>query len=288
MKGSKSLVNKPSTFHPYSRRAAESVIKLNALWLSDIHLGSIDCKAEYLLHFLNSVQPKVLYLVGDIVDIWALKRRVFWPESHNQLLQKLLQMAQSGIKLVYLPGNHDELFKDYHQLQLADVIISKEYRHQTLSGKTLLMLHGDQFDSEVCIGRITARLGNHLYDVLMFLNRHLHKVRRRLGYPYWSLAGFIKQRVGKAQQAINSFREAVVRYGRKQKVDGIICGHIHQPELTEMSGFIYANDGDWVENCTLLTETLEGELQLERWNEQLGRTEVLKRFAWQGQEQQAA
>lgn len=262
-----------------SNAANSHTTTVNALWLSDIHLGCKDCKADYLLNLLNTVRCQHLFLVGDIVDLWALKRRLHWPESHNKVLQKLIELAQNGTQVIYLPGNHDELIKPYAELTLLNIKIARQHIHQGIGGHKLLMLHGDQFDADVCVGRFYAILGDHLYDFLLFLNRSLHRLRERLGYPYWSLASYIKSRVGKAQTAISRYRQAVVQYAQHYDVDGVICGHIHQPELSihprenqyttqDKRQIVYANDGDWVENCSLITETLSGELQLCRWNEQ--------------------
>ncbi|MFT5787908.1 MAG: UDP-2,3-diacylglucosamine pyrophosphatase LpxH [Shewanella sp.] len=239
----------------------------NAIWLSDIHLGTKDCKADYLLQLLNSLQTDTLFLVGDIFDIWALKRKFLWPQSHNLVLQKLLKMARQGTRIVYIPGNHDEALKPYDGFHLWDLTITKEHIHTTVSGRKVLILHGDQFDSEVCIGRAYAKLGDHLYDLLLFLNRQLHKVRSHLGYPYWSLASYLKLRVGKAQQAIKRYRSAVTRYAKRKNVDVVVCGHIHQPELTVTDNMVYANDGDWVENCTFIAESISGDIQLLKWQE---------------------
>ncbi|WP_137226903.1 UDP-2,3-diacylglucosamine diphosphatase [Shewanella sp. MEBiC00475] len=251
---------------------SDKVQHFHALWISDVHLGSIDCKAEFLLHFLNHSQCQYLYLVGDIVDIWALKKRIYWPDSHNKVIQKILELASSGTQVIYIPGNHDEAFKDYADSHFRGITLVKQHIHQSLSGKRFLMLHGDQFDSQVCVSRTYAKLGDHLYDVLLWLNRQLHRVRSRLGYPYWSLASYIKLRVNKAQQAINQYRDAVLRYSIKQQVDMVICGHIHQPELSQHTinnhTITYANDGDWVENCTLIAETKSGDVQLLKWDEQ--------------------
>ena len=214
---------------------SDKVQHFHALWISDVHLGSIDCKADFLLHFLNHSQCQYLYLVGDIV-------------------------------------NHDEAFKAYADSNFRGITLAKQHIHQSLSGKRFLMLHGDQFDSQVCVSRTYAKLGDHLYDVLLWLNRLLHVVRSRLGYPYWSLASYIKLRVNKAQQAINQYRDAVLRYAIKKQVDMVICGHIHQPELSQHTindrVITYANDGDWVENCTLIAETESGDVQLLKWDEQ--------------------
>ncbi|AQS40302.1 hypothetical protein Sps_05233 [Shewanella psychrophila] len=240
----------------------------NAIWLSDIHLGTKDCKAEYLLQLLKQTQTESLYLVGDIIDIWAMKRRVYWPDSHNQVLQQLLAMARNGTQIIFIPGNHDEQFRSYAGFHLWDVSIAKEHIHTMLGGQKILMLHGDQFDSQVCVGKALTKLGDRLYDLLLVLNRQVHRIRTHLGYPYWSLASYIKLRVNKAQQAISLFRDAVVTYAKDRQVDVVICGHIHQPELSRQGKMIYANDGDWVENCTFIAESEKGDLQLLKWDEQ--------------------
>ncbi|WP_394204469.1 UDP-2,3-diacylglucosamine diphosphatase [Shewanella waksmanii] len=265
-----------------------SIVKqrFNAIWISDLHLGSKDCKAELLLDFLAHTQIDTLYLVGDIVDVWALKKQLYWPQSHHLVLQTLQSMAKNGTQVIYVPGNHDELLKQYYGLHLWGFKVESEVIHTTKQQQKLLVLHGDQFDSQVSVGASLTKLGDKLYDLLLFLNRQLHQVRQHMGYPYWSLASFIKQHVAKAQQAIGLYRNAVIRYGRDRGVDGVICGHIHQPELSLNDGFIYANDGDWVENCTLFAENHNGELQLLRWNEASHTTELISSLMQSSQQRQ--
>ncbi|GIU54071.1 UDP-2,3-diacylglucosamine diphosphatase [Shewanella sp. KT0246] len=284
---SQSHVDSKASFNPFSQTTTSDGIALppinikqnfNALWLSDVHLGSLDCKAEFLLNLLSQTQANQIYLVGDIIDIWALKKRVYWPESHNLVLQKLLQLAKDGTQIKYIPGNHDEAFKSYTDFHFWGITMANQYVHQCINGEKVLMLHGDQFDSEVCISRTYAKLGDHLYDVLLFLNRKLHQIRHACGFSYWSLASYVKLRVNKAQHAIDMYRDAVLRYAKTQDVQVVVCGHIHQPELSIHDDIIYANDGDWVENCTLIAETLTGELQLLRWSDESSTTKVLKQF----------
>ncbi|WP_133407839.1 UDP-2,3-diacylglucosamine diphosphatase [Parashewanella tropica] len=250
--------------------------RYHALWLSDIHLGCKDCKAEFLLQLLDNVICDKLFLVGDIIDFWALKNRLHWPESHHKVLQKIIAIAQTQTQVVFIPGNHDELLKSYHYFNFCNVEIQPQYLHTTIAGKKLLMLHGDQFDSQVCVSRYYAKLGDHLYDFILFLNRSLHAIRKKFGHSYWSLAGYIKRRVTKAQQAIERYQYAAINHAKAQKVDAIFCGHIHQPELIEQSDIIYGNQGDWIENCTLLVETEAGELQLLQWDEASNNTQILK------------
>ncbi|WP_084405045.1 UDP-2,3-diacylglucosamine diphosphatase [Aliagarivorans taiwanensis] len=246
-----------------------------SLWLSDIHLGCRDCKAEFLLHLLKQTRAKRIFLVGDIIDVWALKRRVHWPAAHNDVLQYLMYLARKGTEVIYIPGNHDQLFKAYKGLELGDIPVHEQYTYTSITGKKILMLHGDQFDDEVCFGKLYAKLGDHLYDLLMFLNRVVSDWRQRLGYSYWSLAGYIKSRIGKAQEAILRYQNAAINEAKRQQADMIICGHIHHPCLLEKDGVVYANDGDWIENCTYLCETMEGELQLRRWDDKAGECQLL-------------
>lgn len=264
-----------------------------SIWLSDIHLGCIDCKAEFLLQFLDSVECERIFLVGDIVDFWALKRRMHWPESHNQVLNTLLKKAQQGTEVIYLPGNHDELMKPYEALLFGSIKIHNEYLYRTLSGKTLLMLHGDKYDNQVCFGKWQAKLGDLLYDVLLWLNRNQHKIRNWFGLPYWSMASYIKSKVKKANEAIARYRSAAIEDAKQQGADGIICGHIHHPQLCIEQGIVYCNDGDWIENCTTMVETKEGNLRLLKWRDGHDQTEIMAQINWgkqseQGQKKQDA
>ncbi|NKF51532.1 UDP-2,3-diacylglucosamine diphosphatase [Shewanella sp. WXL01] len=259
---------------PFQSTSSCKSNQYHALWISDVHLGTPDCKAEFLLQLLEQAQCDYLYLVGDIVDIWALKRRVYWPEPHQRVLQKIMQIAaDTDTQVFYIPGNHDEAFKAYSDSYFRGITIKQEHMHVSKQGKRCLLIHGDQFDSEVGIHPFYAKLGDRLYDVLLWLNRGLHKARSLFGYSYWSLAGYVKQRVSKAQAAINQFKTAALAYGRKQGADLVVCGHIHQPELSHNlindRAIIYANDGDWVENCTVIAECPSGDFHLLKWEEKL-------------------
>lgn len=250
------------------------------IWLSDIHLGSRDCKAEFLLNFLRDNHAERIFLVGDIVDFWALQRRVYWPESHNEVLNTLLKMSQSGTKVIYLPGNHDELMKPYVKMLFGTIEIHSEYIHTTVTGKRLLMLHGDKYDSQVCFGKFQAMLGDVLYDFLLWINRQCHGIRKTLGLPYWSMASYIKTKVKKANEAIRRYRDAALEDARKQMVDGIVCGHIHHPQMEMVNGKLYCNDGDWIENCTTMVETNSGNLKLLRWSDATNSTQIISQMNW--------
>jgi len=241
------------------------VTRYRTVWLSDIHLGSRDCKADYLLDFLDHSQIEKLYLVGDIVDMWAMRRQFLWPRSHNRLLHRILSLPAAGTRVFYLPGNHDEPLQQYDGMAFGDVEIHREYIHTTADGRKLLLLHGDQFDQEVCLGPLHSWVGDKGYQLLLVMNRWYNRLRSAMNRPYWSLAAYIKHRVRGASEAIVRYRELGLRRAREQGVDGIVCGHIHHPEIHQHDGTVYCNTGDWVESCSALTENSEGDLSLVFW-----------------------
>lgn len=239
--------------------------RYRTVWLSDIHLGCRDCKAEYLLDFLDHAQFDRLYLVGDIVDMWALRRRFLWPRSHNRLLQRLLSISRDGVQVIYLPGNHDEPLQEYDGMAFGDVEIHREYIHTTADGRKLLLVHGDQFDGEVCLGPLHSWVGDKAYQLLLVINRWFNRLRSLWGRPYWSLAGYLKHHVRSASQAIERYRTLGLARAREHGLDGIVCGHIHHPEIREVDSTLYCNTGDWVESCSALTEDDSGQLTLVYW-----------------------
>lgn len=236
-----------------------------SLFISDTHLGNKDCKAELLLEFLSSVTTDTLYLVGDIIDMWEMSRQFRWPEAHNAVMHKIVQMGQSGTRIVYLPGNHDAPVQKYSGMDIAGIDIQRECVHTTAMGKRYLVLHGDQFDANVTLGRFHAWMGDKAYDLLLFVNRWYNRARQWRNYHYWSLAGHIKQHISGANKAIARYREACVRAARIRGLDGVICGHIHHPQNLYEHGIHYINDGDWIENCSALAEDNEGRLTLIFW-----------------------
>ena len=240
---------------------------LNAIWLSDTHLGTRDCRAEFLLDFLQRTRCDVLYLIGDIVDIWALKRSFYWPASHQAVLRHIVARAAAGTRVVYIPGNHDLLARDIAARQFLDIEVAVEAVHTTADGRRLLLLHGDQFDQVVLCSRLNRWVGNASYAALLALNHLANGARRRLRLPYWSLAYYVKNRVGNARAAIETFERAAVHEAQRRGFDGVVCGHIHQPELRVIDDVLYCNDGDWVESCTALVEYRSGRLELVHWGD---------------------
>ncbi|TMP20578.1 UDP-2,3-diacylglucosamine hydrolase [Pseudoalteromonas sp. S2721] len=238
-----------------------------AVWISDVHLGYKDCQAQYLLDFLNAIECDVLYLVGDIVDLWSMKRQFFWHPSHYDVLALIQQKAKDGTRVIYIPGNHDETFRHYTNDSLFGIEVHKQYIHTTKAKKRLLLLHGDDFDSATRYNKLISIAGDAGYDFLLFLNRWTNRIRRLFGGNYWSLASWIKARVHKAREAIDAFEKAAIHEAKKQAVDGIICGHIHHPAVKVVDGILYCNDGDWIENCTALVENSSGRIELLHWSE---------------------
>jgi UDP-2,3-diacylglucosamine pyrophosphatase LpxH len=241
--------------------------KLRTVFISDVHLGSRGCRADLLLEFLKSVEVEYLFLVGDIVDLWAMRKNFFWPQEHNNVLRLVLSKAKKGTRVIYIPGNHDEDLREFCGTVFGNLEIHREFVHKMSDGRQLLVMHGDEFDTVVKCSPWLARLGSTAYDFTLNLNRYLNALRRLFGYPYWSLASYLKHKAKTAVQYISSFEHAVAHEARKRGVDGVVCGHIHRAEITEIDGIQYCNDGDWVESCSALVEDMNGRLTLWSWPE---------------------
>jgi len=240
-------------------------MRLRTVFISDIHLGFRGCSADLLLEFLQGVEMETLFLVGDVVDLWSMRKTLFWPASHTEVLRAVLAKARRGTRVIYVPGNHDEVFRDADGSVFGNLQIHREYIHETADGRRLLILHGDEFDSVVKFSPWLAKLGSGIYDLLLAVNPGINWVRRHFDLPHWSLAGYLKNTTKKAVQYIGSFEECVVQAARRRGVDGVVCGHIHRAEMREMDGILYCNDGDWVESCTSLVEDMNGRLSLIDW-----------------------
>jgi UDP-2,3-diacylglucosamine pyrophosphatase LpxH len=243
----------------------DGVRHVRSIWISDIHLGTRGCQADLLLDFLRCHESEYLYLVGDIVDGWRLKRSWYWPQSHNDVVQKLLRRARKGTKVYYIPGNHDENFRDFFGMLFGGITILQDAVHTTADGRRFLVIHGDQFDVVVRYAKWLAHLGDKAYTGLLTANTWFNHVRRKLGFTYWSLSAYLKHRVKNAVEYIGDYEKALADEARRREVDGVICGHIHSAEIRPMEGVLYCNDGDWVESCTALVELASGELQIVDW-----------------------
>ncbi|CAM3231677.1 UDP-2,3-diacylglucosamine diphosphatase [Rhodothermus bifroesti] len=235
------------------------------IWISDVHLGTRSCRADFLCDFLRQNNADYLYLVGDIFDGWALKRHWYWDSYHNDVLQQILQKARKGTHVIYIPGNHDEFARQYFGLKLDEITVRPSALHTTADGRQLLVLHGDEFDGIIRYAPWLSRLGAGVYALVLGLNRWYNQVRRWLGLSYWSLSAYLKYRTKKAVQYIADFEQAIVNEARKYDVEGVVCGHIHHAELRKIDGILYANTGDWVESCTALVEHFDGRLEIVYW-----------------------
>ncbi len=240
--------------------------KVRSVFLSDIHLGTRACQAESLLDFLREYSSEQTFLIGDIIDFWAMSRSICWTPAQNTVVQKLLRRARHGERIVLVPGNHDEALRDYCGTVFGDIEVASELVHETVDGRRFLLIHGDVFDQVTRHHRWVAILGDKAYELLVRLNAQLSWVRRKLGIPgYWSLAGYAKRKVKTALNFIFDFEESAVHHARDRGLDGVICGHIHWATIREIKGLTYINCGDWVDSCTAIVEHFDGRLELVAW-----------------------
>ena len=244
----------------------QGVQRHRTIWISDVHLGTSGCQAAYLLDFLRHNECDTLYLVGDIIDGWQLRRGWYWNQSHNDVVQKVLRKARKGTRVIFVPGNHDEFARQFIGLSFGDLEVADESVHVTADGRRLLVIHGDRFDGVIQHARWLAFVGDALYTVSLRLNHWFNRARSRLGLQYWSLSQYLKHRVKNAVSFISDFEQALAREARRRGLDGVVCGHIHKAEIREIDGVLYCNDGDWVESLTALAEAHDGSLRLITWN----------------------
>lgn len=240
--------------------------RYRTIFISDLHIGSSQCQADVLLDFLKYNESDVLYLVGDIVDFWALSKKVYWPKTHNTIIQKILRKARHDTHVVYVPGNHDENVREYDDYVFGDIVVKNSVVHVTAAGKRLLVVHGDEYDTIAKYHRWIAKLGSKGYDFLLALNRLLRAIRRFLGIQsHFSLAAFVKFKVKNTVQFISDYEESIVATLVDEGLDGVICGHIHHAEIKDMGGLLYVNTGDFVESCSAIVEHEDGRLELIHW-----------------------
>ena len=244
---------------------ADTIKKYRTLFISDIHLGTRGAQAELFLDFIKHNTADTVYLVGDIVDAWRLRKSWYWPQSHNDVVQKLLRKARKGSRLVYIPGNHDEFLREYVGTHFGGVEVMQDAIHEAADGRKYVVMHGDEFDVVVRYAKWLAFLGDWAYVTLLSMNSVLNRVRRRLGLTYWSLSAWAKLKVKNAVNFIGDFQDALSGEARKRGADGVICGHIHHAALTDINGIRYMNCGDWVESCTALVEHFDGSFEIVRW-----------------------
>jgi len=245
--------------------------RFRSIWISDTHLGTKHCHAESLAEFLSVTESEYLYLVGDIVDLWAMKKSIHWPREHTQVLQLIQQKADNGTKVIYTPGNHDSALRSFCGKRIGNIQVEKFAKHVSTEGRQLLVLHGDQVDPlmQAHFGNLLSYVGDVGYDFLLFINRQLKRLFRMFGLKYWSLASFIKNNLKNAMKHISTYEHLLASLARDHKVNGVICGHIHFPRFHTINEIDYFNTGDWVEHCTALVETASGEIKLIHWSEMI-------------------
>jgi len=246
-------------------RTAHGPQRVRTLFLSDIHLGTGGCQAERLLDFLRHHEADSIYLVGDIVDGWQLKSSWYWPQLHNDVVQKLLRQARKGVRVHYIPGNHDEFLRDYYGTHFGGIEVVEDAVHVGIDGKRYLVVHGDLFDVVIRHARWLALLGDTAYEFAIWLNTHFNAVRRRFGLTYWSLSQWAKLKVKNAVNFIGEYQSALAAEAHRRGVDGVICGHIHHAVIRDEHGLRYINCGDWVESCTAVVEHFDGQFEIIQW-----------------------
>ncbi len=246
-------------------------LNVRTVFISDLHLGTRGCRSDFLADFLRRVRCEHLFLVGDIIDGWRLRKSWYWDAAHDEVLRLILRHARNGAEVTYIPGNHDEMFRAWlppimpGPMEIAGIKLRGEAVHATADGRQLLVMHGDAFDSVVRYAKFLALLGDGAYTAALTANRWFNAARRRLGYPYWSLSAWLKRQVKEAVKAIDRFEVALAGEARRRGLDGVVCGHIHHPDMRDIEGVQYLNCGDWVESCTALVEHHDGRLEIMDW-----------------------
>ncbi|KQX20228.1 MULTISPECIES: UDP-2,3-diacylglucosamine diphosphatase [unclassified Sphingomonas] len=243
--------------------------RYRTIWVSDIHLGTRGCNAAMLIDFLDSTDSETMYLVGDIIDGWRLKRSWYWPSAHNDIVWRVMKRAKRGTRVVFIPGNHDEMFRQFAGLTFGGIEIRRNAIHETADGRRLMVTHGDEFDTVVMCHRWLAFAGDAAYELLMRMNVVINTVRQWFDLPYWSLSKHAKHKVKNAVEFISRFEEAVAHDAGERGVDGVVCGHIHTAEIRQFGEIVYYNDGDWVEGCTALVEHFDGRMEVLHWADEI-------------------
>ena len=255
-------------------RSPEGRRQYRTIWISDIHLGTKGCNAKLLIDFLDSVDSETLYLVGDIIDGWRLKKKLYWPAEHNDIVWRILKRAKRGTRIIYIPGNHDEMFRQFSGMHFGGIEIQRAAFHTTADGRRLMVLHGDEFDAVMLSHRWLAFVGDAAYHFIMKLNHYVNVVRRAFDLPYWSLSKMAKHKVKNAVEFIGKYEEVVAEAAAKRGADGVVCGHIHTAEHRMFGDTEYWNDGDWVEGCNALVEHADGRMEILHWPEEIAKREA--------------
>ena len=276
-------IHKVASFPSIKPAVPERVIgerrRFRTIWISDVHLGTKGCNHELLIDFLDHTDSETMYLVGDIIDGWRLKKKFYWPAEHNDIVWRILKRARRGTRIVYIPGNHDEMVRPFAGMDFGGVEIMRAAFHTTADDRRLMVLHGDEFDTVMLAHRWLAFVGDAAYHLMMKLNGWVASVRKALGLPYWSISKAAKHKVKNAVEFISKYEEVVARAAGERGVDGVVCGHIHTAEFRSIEGVEYWNDGDWVEGCNALVEHFDGTMEILNWPEEVARRETRRHDA---------
>ncbi len=243
-----------------------------SIFISDLHLGTRGCQAGLVLDFLRHNDADTIFLVGDIIDGWRMRASFYWPQQHNDVIQKLLRKVRHGARMIFVPGNHDEFARQFIGLTFGGIEIARNSTHVTADGKRYLVMHGDEFDVVVRHSKWLAFLGDWAYDAALFINTHFNAARRFLGFGYWSFSAWAKLKVKNAVNFIGAFERELAAEARRRGADGVICGHIHHPVIHDINGITYVNTGDFVESCSFVVEHDDGRLEVRFWSTPRRRT----------------
>ena len=241
------------------------MIKYKTVFISDLHLGTRMSQAKKVLDFIKTFECEKLYLVGDIIDGWALHKNFYWPQIHNDVIQKLMRMARKGTEVIYIPGNHDEFLRSFGDYEFGNIKLLNKDIHTSTNGKKYLVLHGDQFDVVIEHAKWLSHLGSWAYDVSIVLNVYINYFKKLFNLKPWSISSWLKYKVKKAVNFIGNYENTLSDYAKSNKCDGIICGHIHHPNMRDISGISYLNCGDWVETCSAIVEHQDGTMEVILW-----------------------
>lgn len=236
--------------------------RYRTIWLSDLHLGTHGCEAGALLDFLAQATAERIYLVGDIVDLWRLRVRTYWPQAHDDVVAHFLRLARDGTEVLYLPGNHDDALRGRIGARFGNVAVVDDLIHTTADGRRFLVMHGDQLDVVSQNANWLWHIGARVYAGLQRVNQFLNKAMFGAGRRRLRISGYLKHSLKRSVNLIGRYESRLVREARRHGVDGIICGHIHLAELRNVEDITYCNSGDWVESCTALVEHHDGTLEI--------------------------
>ena len=257
--------------------------KYRSIFISDVHLGSRACQADQLAIFLKNNTSETLYLVGDILDLWKLKSSRYWPQSHSNVIRRILTAAKRGTQIKYVLGNHDEYLRSWiGDINIfGNVELSNSFDHWTQDGQRILVTHGDLFDGVIRYHKWLSILGDKAHSVLLYANTLLNHVRNWLGKDYWSFSSYLKIHTKQAVAFITKYEHHLISYAKSQGYHGVICGHIHSAAIQpDPDDFVYFNCGDWCETLSAIVENFDGSWELLVWDTTTNQLKTKTSWSW--------